>query len=135
MATPDTSLGLNILLAEDNPVNQMVTGKLLEKLGCRHVVANNGVECLERLKDDQFDLILMDCVMPEMDGLEATRRIRASSGHCAEIPIIALTANAMESDRQTCLDAGMNDYADKPIDMERMKQLLADWARKINPEP
>ncbi|WP_067517533.1 response regulator [Endozoicomonas ascidiicola] len=134
MATPDTNLGLTILLAEDNPVNQMVTGKLLEKLGCHHVVANNGLECLKRLKDDQFDLILMDCVMPEMDGLEATRRIRASSSHCANIPIIALTASAMESDRQTCMNAGMDDYADKPIDMGRMKTLLTEWAQRINPE-
>ncbi|MGB0359935.1 MAG: response regulator [Endozoicomonas sp.] len=135
MPISDTNLGLSVLLAEDNPVNQMVTGKLLEKLGCRYVVANNGVECLKCLKDDQFDLILMDCIMPEMDGLEATRRIRASSGHCAKIPIIALTANAMASDRQICLDAGMDDHADKPIDMERMRKLLSDWTRKINPEP
>lgn len=89
MTKPDTELNLYILLAEDNPVNQMVTGKLLEQLGCQYIVVGNGVECLDRLKDDQYDLILMDCLMPEMDGLETTGKIRASGGHCADIPIIA----------------------------------------------
>ncbi|MFK0573885.1 response regulator [Endozoicomonas sp.] len=131
MTKPSTELNLYILLAEDNPVNQLVTGKLLEKLGCSYVVVGNGHECLDCLKDDHYDLILMDFLMPEMDGLEATRKIRASGGHCADIPIIALTAKAMTSDEQACLDAGMSDYIDKPVSLERMKTLLSGWAEKI----
>lgn len=131
MTMSGTELNLYILLAEDNPVNQMVTGKLLEKLGCHYVVVSNGLECLDSLKNDQYDLILMDCLMPEMDGLETTRKIRASGGHCADIPIIALTAKAMAADEQACLDAGMNDYIDKPVNLERMKNLLSEWAEKI----
>lgn len=131
MTKLSTELDLYILLAEDNPVNQMVTGKLLEKLGCNYVVVSNGNECLDRLKNDHYDLILMDCLMPEMDGLEATRKIRSSGGHCADIPIIALTAKAMTSDEQACMDAGMSDYIDKPVSLERMKKLLSEWAERI----
>lgn len=131
MTKPDTELNLYILLAEDNPANQMVTGKLLEQLGCQYIVVGNGVECLDRLKDDQYDLILMDCLMPEMDGLEAAGKIRASGGHCADIPIIALTARAQAADEQACLDAGMNGYIDKPVSLERMRNLLSEWAERI----
>ena len=127
-----SELNLNILLAEDNPVNQMVTGKLLKTLGCRYTIACNGLECIEYLQQDCYDLILMDCMMPELDGLEATRRIRAGAGDRPNIPIIALTANAMAADEQACRDAGMDDYIDKPVSLERMKRILFDWAEKIH---
>ena len=123
-----SALNLNILLAEDNRVNQMVTGKLLKTLGCHCTIANNGVECLEYLQHNHYDLILMDCMMPELDGLEATRRIRANG---TDIPIIALTAKAMPVDEQACRDAGMDDYIDKPVSLERMKRILSLWADKI----
>ncbi len=124
-------LGLHILVAEDNPVNQMVATKLLSKLGCTTKVANNGAEAIERLQDEKFDLILMDCMMPELDGYEATRRIRATDNDYAKIPIIAFTANAMQSDQQACTDAGMDDFLDKPVTLARMQATLTRWAEKI----
>ena len=124
-------IGLHILLAEDNKMNQIVAKKLMDKLGCSYVIANNGVECLGILEAGHFDLILMDCMMPEMDGLEATRRIRASGSNYASIPIIAFTANAMPSERQDCLDAGMDDYIDKPVDLDRITNLLKEWAARL----
>jgi CheY-like chemotaxis protein len=106
-----------ILLVEDNPVNQKVAATKLEKRGHRVVVASNGKEALEVLNEENFDIVLMDVQMPEMDGFEATERIRQKekeegSGH---IPIVALTAQAMKGDREKCLAAGMDDYVSKPI--------------------
>ncbi len=129
--TDQQGFGLHVLVAEDNQVNQMVARKLLEKLGCSCAIAENGQECILMLAQDDYDLILMDCMMPELDGMEATRRIRASGSHCANIPIIAFTANAMESDQQACDDAGMDDFIDKPVNLERMSELLAKWARQL----
>ena len=105
-----------ILLAEDNPVNQKLAVKILEKKGHSVMVAENGRRALEFLKDHSFDLILMDIQMPEMDGIEATRKIRLremETGH--HIPIIAMTANAMKGDREKYLEAGMDEYASKPV--------------------
>ncbi len=124
-----TSTGLHILVAEDNKVNQMVTNKLLEKLGHTCAIAEDGQKCLDMLATGDFDLVLMDCVMPNMDGLEATRQIRASGN--TQLPIIAVTANAFSSDQQDCIDAGMDDYIDKPIDMNRMAALLEQWAKRL----
>ena len=120
--------GLHILVAEDNKVNQLVARKLLEQLGCTCVIASDGKECIELLEQEDFHMILMDCVMPNMDGLEATQAIRASGN---TLPIIAFTANAMDSDRLACHEAGMNGYMDKPIDMQRMVTLLTNWADKL----
>jgi CheY-like chemotaxis protein len=107
---------LNILLAEDNRVNQLLAAGVIENDGHRVVVANNGREALEKLAEERFDLVLMDVQMPEMDGFEATAVIRGkekeSGGH---LPIIALTAHAMKGDRERCLDAGMDAYVAKPI--------------------
>ena len=107
---------IRILIVEDNVVNQKVAVRLLQKVGYRCEVACNGAEALVGLKDRAFDLVLMDCQMPEMDGFEATRRIRAreqeTGGH---LPIIAMTANAMKGDRELCLAAGMDDYLTKPV--------------------
>lgn len=126
-----SELNLNILLAEDNQINQMVTGKLLKMLGCRCTIANNGVECLEYLQHNDYDLILMDCLMPGLDGLDATRRIRTRSDEKAAIPIIALTARAMAADEQACHDAGMDGHIAKPVSLEQMKSILSEWADRI----
>ncbi len=119
---------LKILVAEDNPVNQKLTSRILEKLGYTADVVHNGIEVIDKLANETYDLILMDMQMPEMDGLETTEYIK---GHLdeEECPrIIAMTANAMETDRQKCLEVGMNDYISKPISMEELQQKIAQWA-------
>lgn len=113
------NLNATVLLVEDNRTNQMIATKLLEKVGCTVIIANNGVESLEALKHDEFDIILMDCQMPIMDGFEASNNIRKSGN---SIPIIALTANAQESDRQACLQAGMSDFLSKPFKPKQLYQ-------------
>jgi len=120
----------NILLVEDNPVNQMIAQKMLEKVGLTAVVAVNGQDALNVLGMQNFDLILMDCQMPEMDGFEASRIIREQNilnSHQQEIPIIAMTANVMSGDRERCLEAGMSDYIGKPVQLDVLKQVLARW--------
>jgi len=115
---------LRILLAEDNVVNQKVALRLLERLGYRADVAGNGLEALEALKRQPYDVVLMDVQMPEMDGLEASRRIK-QGGAVVSIPrIIALTADAMQGDRERCLAAGMDDYITKPIRVEALVAAL-----------
>jgi two-component system, sensor histidine kinase and response regulator len=107
---------LRVLLAEDNAVNQKLASRLLEKRGHTVVVAGNGHEALKALEKEEFDLVLMDISMPEMDGLEAARAIRASEKTTgAHLPIIAMTAHAMKGDRERCLDAGMDGYVSKPV--------------------
>jgi len=120
---------LSILLAEDNAVNQKVALLILRKLGHDVDVAGNGEEVLAALKDQSYDVILMDVQMPEMDGLEATRRIRELYQNEDEPWIIAMTANAMIEDRELCLEAGMNDYLSKPVKIETLEAAL----RKVNP--
>lgn len=117
-------LPLRILLAEDNKVNQKVALIMLERLGYRVDVATNGVEVLESIAAKTYDVILMDVQMPEMDGLEATRQIRASQNSNNKIRIIAMTANAMKGDDLKCLEAGMDDYISKPIRLENLVQAL-----------
>ncbi|MEI7457540.1 MAG: response regulator [Nitrosomonadales bacterium] len=122
--TAQTSL--NVLLAEDNRVNQKLAITLLEKWGHRVVLANNGVEAVEHAARVEFDVILMDLQMPEMSGLEATRLIREQDQlQGRHSRIIAMTANAMSEDRQRCLDAGMDDYIAKPLNTEKLRDLLA----------
>jgi CheY-like chemotaxis protein len=117
---------LRILVAEDNVINQRLATALLKKMGHRPVVAANGREALELWSRETFDLILMDVQMPEMDGTEATAKIRALEQQSGKhIPIIALTANAMNGDRSRYLDAGMDDYITKPIIFKHVEQALA----------
>jgi CheY-like chemotaxis protein len=119
------------LLVEDNRVNQALATALLKKRGCAVRLAENGREAIETLRTEEFDLVLMDICMPEMDGYETTRRIRA--GECGpmrqDILIAAMTANAMEGDREKCLDAGMDAYVGKPIDKAELGALLDRVAR------
>jgi CheY-like chemotaxis protein len=114
-----------ILLAEDNPVNQKVALHMLSRIGYRADVAGNGLEVLEALQRMHYDIVLMDVQMPDMDGLEATRRIRDGAPVCGAAPwIIALTANAMEGDRQACQAAGMDDYLSKPFKKDELEATL-----------
>ncbi|MFV3405037.1 MULTISPECIES: hybrid sensor histidine kinase/response regulator [Pseudomonas] len=115
-----------ILLVEDNPVNQLVAKGMLSKLGCQVEVAAQGAEALDCLEQAAFDLVLMDCNMPVMDGYEASRRIR-QSGRWPELPIIALTANAMPEERERCRAAGMDDYLAKPFRREELLALIDHW--------
>ena len=117
-------LPLRILLVEDNRVNQKVALRLLERLGYGADVAANGQECLENLKRQHYDLLLMDMQMPIMDGLEATRRIRSHFPGDQQPRIVAMTANAMQGDRERCLDAGMDDYISKPVKWESLVEAI-----------
>jgi two-component system, sensor histidine kinase and response regulator len=117
---------LDILLAEDNLINQRLTGRMIEKLGHRVVIAGTGREALAKLEAHTFDLVLMDVQMPEMDGPSAVAAIRErESANGRHLPIIALTAHAMSGDRQHCLDAGMDDYLSKPVDFKQLEQTIA----------
>jgi signal transduction histidine kinase/CheY-like chemotaxis protein len=118
----------HVLLAEDNEVNRMVAVKMLQSLGCTVDVAVNGEEAVKKALQSHYDIILMDVQMPEMDGYEATRRIREAERTTGERRIIiAMTAHSMESDRRACLEAGMDDYLSKPVKRERLAEMLAKW--------
>ncbi len=134
MAAPDFVQGKDkskrILIVEDNTVNQMVAQSLLKNFGYHADVAANGREALQALEIIPYDLILMDCQMPEMDGYEATREIRSRNWQAAQIPIIALTAHATGGEREKCLAAGMDDFISKPIQKENLFQKLASWLAK-----
>jgi signal transduction histidine kinase/DNA-binding response OmpR family regulator len=143
---------VHILLAEDNVVNQKVAVRMLQKIGYRVDVVENGQEAVEAVGRTSYDLVLMDCQMPEMDGLEATRAIRKAESkklevrskevetdnpetpdslllttHCSRVPIVALTANALSGDREICLEAGMDDFLTKPIRMEQLETMICKW--------
>ena len=123
---PSPTHRARILLVEDNPVNQLVAKGMLGKLGCEVVVSSNGAEALQQLEQDHFDLVLMDCNMPVMNGYDATRCIR-KNGRWSDLPIIALTANAMPEEREHCKAAGMSDYLAKPFRREELMALLDQW--------
>ena len=128
------SASWRVLLAEDNLTNQMIAMRMLDKVGCTVTVANNGVEALQALRDQQFDFVLMDMQMPLMDGLEATRRITAEWPG-SHPPIIALTANAMAEDRDRCLDAGMQDFLAKPIRLQDLNRIITTWCKQAATSP
>ncbi len=132
---PVEELDARILLADDNLVNQKVAAMMLRKLGCRVATVSDGKEALTEVQRQPFDLVLMDCQMPEMDGYEATRRIKALGGEYADLPVIALTAAAMKEDRQRCMDAGMDDYLTKPVDMKKLGEMILLHVRQGDKEP
>jgi signal transduction histidine kinase/CheY-like chemotaxis protein len=121
---PASSLSLRILLAEDNVVNQRVAIAMLSKMGHRVTLATNGLEALEQWRKDAFDLILMDVHLPEMTGLEATERIRSEEAAGVHIPIVAMTASAMNEERDRCLRVGMDDFISKPVSYKAIEQMI-----------
>ncbi len=129
---------MHILLVEDNPVNREVASGMLETFACRIDFAENGREALAATETKKYDLVFMDCQMPEMDGLTATRLIREreskamSVARVPRVPIVALTAHAMQGDRELCLAAGMDDYLTKPFTLTQLEQVLARWISKNN---
>ncbi len=124
-------LKANILLAEDNIVNQEVATRMLMKLGCNVETAINGIEAVEMAEKGSYDLILMDCQMPEMDGYAATKEIRQRLQTEARIPIIAVSASAMQEDIECCLEAGMDDFISKPVKMKELKRIINKWYSNV----
>lgn len=124
---------VRVLVAEDNVVNQKVAARILEKLGCRVDVAANGKEAIEMVTLLPYDMILMDCQMPEMDGYQATAAIRQLAAPINKTPIVAMTANALQGDRERCLEAGMDDYMSKPVREEVFKELIDRWTSDCIP--
>jgi len=137
---PISLVGIKVLLAEDNLTNQKLASRLLQKRGCEVVIANNGEEAIEMLfgsaatsSDNQFDIVLMDCQMPILDGFDATRAIREKERLLAikrRIPIVAVTANAIEGDRELCASAGMDDYVTKPLNVEELFRVVSSCLSK-----
>ena len=125
-------LQCHVLLAEDNAVNQAVANAMLSSIGCTAEVATNGLQAVEALAAREFDIVLMDCNMPELDGWEATRRLRAHEATCGarRTPIIALTANALPGDRECCLAAGMDDFLSKPFTRDALSNVLMRWVKR-----
>jgi two-component system, sensor histidine kinase and response regulator len=121
-----------VLLVEDNSVNQLVALGQLQRLGHECIIASGGTTALELLGTETFDLVLMDCQMPDMDGYEATRRIRQMEGAVARVPVIAITAHALPGEREKCLAAGMNDYLAKPVSLEQLGAVIRLWASKAS---
>ena len=116
-----------VLVAEDNPTNQVVAVRWLERLGFEAEVASDGKAALEGLAGRRFAAVLMDCQMPRLDGYEATRELRRREGEERHTPVIAMTAHAMEGDRQRCLEAGMDDYLAKPLRPDTLRATLERW--------
>lgn len=127
-------VSLKILLVEDNVVNQKVASRLIEKIGYRTDLASNGIEAIEAVQSIDYDIVLMDLLMPEMDGLEASKQIKELSINKSRPKIIAMTANSMLGDRELCMDAGMDDYINKPIRIDEMEAALDKWLAVIEEE-
>ena len=130
-ASPNDNDGaIRILLAEDNAINALLTRTLLEADGCYVDVVEDGSLAVDAMRVNKYDMILMDMRMPNMDGLESTRKIRTLSNEAKAIPIVALTANAFDDDRNACFDAGMNDFMTKPVSAEELQQMVQTWTKK-----
>jgi signal transduction histidine kinase/DNA-binding response OmpR family regulator len=134
-APPRRPLGARVLLAEDNPVNQKVVGLLLETLGCKVDLAEDGAAAVGRAREVDYDLVFMDCQMPRLDGYDATRAIRRldEERRRGRTPVIALTAHALSGNRTKCLEAGMDDFLSKPVSLERLRVALVKWFSAENP--
>jgi len=117
-----------VLVVEDNNVNQLVARRMLANLECEVDIANNGLEGVEKIQMGEYELVFMDCQMPEMDGFEATRTLRSEGIN--SLPIVAMTANVMAGDRERCLEAGMTDYVSKPISPIRLREILSLYTEK-----
>jgi CheY-like chemotaxis protein len=120
---------VKVLLVEDNKVNQKVAEAILRKAGCLVDIAGNGQDAIQQIRKGSYDVVLMDCQMPIMDGFEATAQIRAMHSEISQIPIIAITAHAMKDDRQKCIDGGMNDYISKPVSRKDLVALINQYTR------
>jgi CheY-like chemotaxis protein len=122
---------VRILVVEDNAVNRKVALKIIEKIGFETDAVINGVEALHALESRPYDMVFMDCQMPELDGYDTTRVIRdpASAVLDHEIPVIAMTANAVKGDRGVCFEAGMDDYLAKPINLQALTDMIAKWVK------
>jgi CheY-like chemotaxis protein len=116
-----------VLIVEDNPVNQQVLQRMLSKFGYQSDVANHGLEALRLLENHAYSVVLMDLQMPIMNGYQCTREIRALPGPTATIPIIAVTANLLDTDRKGCMESGMNDFLPKPVKLAYLEQTLARY--------
>jgi PAS domain S-box-containing protein len=129
------SNALRVLVVDDNAVNQRVAARMLTRAGCRVDDAADGREAVDLVSRLPYDLVLMDCMMPQMDGYEATAAIRQLPGAAGRVPIVAMTANAMQGDRERCLAAGMNDYLAKPVRAEELRRVLGQWSGEAAPTP
>jgi CheY-like chemotaxis protein/HPt (histidine-containing phosphotransfer) domain-containing protein/anti-sigma regulatory factor (Ser/Thr protein kinase) len=128
------ALDLRVLVVEDNPVNQLVATGLLEAIGVEADVADDGAAAIAALAGEHpYALVLMDCRMPGIDGFDATRAIRASEAPDQRVPIIAMTASALEGERERCLDAGMDDFLTKPVDPTQLEEVVQRWAKRSGP--
>jgi CheY-like chemotaxis protein len=121
---------VRVLVAEDNLINQKIVRIMLQKAGCEVLAVDDGHKAVEAVQTNPFDLVLMDLHMPQLDGLQATRQIRALESKVKEVPIIALTASAFTDDRDRCLAAGMNDFITKPIKLDYLLEKCSFWARR-----
>ncbi|MDR1885372.1 MAG: response regulator, partial [Synergistaceae bacterium] len=121
--------GMRVLLAEDNDINQLIAVELLSSVGVDVTTADNGLEAVKALENGEYDVVLMDLQMPEMDGLTATAKIRGNPAH-RDLPIIAMTAHAMAGDREVSLKSGMDDHLTKPIDPDMLFEALLRWDRR-----
>lgn len=135
--SPEEKLEYSILLVEDNPVNQEVACEMLTELGCMVEIAEDGIIALEKLQQNTYDIVFMDCQMPNLDGFQTTQRLRKLPLEI-QPPVVAMTAHAMEGDRERCLDAGMDDYLSKPVTSDRIRKKVSIYGRNgrpAEPEP
>jgi CheY-like chemotaxis protein len=119
-----------VLVVDDNPVNALVASAMLKRIGLEVDVVEDGQQALERMHPGSYDVVLMDCQLPVLDGWEATRRYRRSEPAGKRLPIVALTANAVLGDRERCLQAGMDDYLAKPVEMDKLVAAMTHWLNR-----